>query len=90
MSTLLRLGGLAAAVIVLAVAGTALILGGDIGGPTDAPSPLPSAGVANPTAPAASPAASAAAAPARRVHGVRAQQRPNKDWDNRDRGRARP
>jgi hypothetical protein len=61
MSTLVRLGGLAAAVIVLAVAGTALILGGDIGGPTEAPSPLPTSGVSNPTDPATSPAPSAAA-----------------------------
>lgn len=61
MSTLLRVGGLAAAVIVLAVTGTALIIGGDIGGPTAAPSPLPSSGVSAETPPATEPAATAAA-----------------------------
>ena len=65
MSTLLRVGGLAAAVIVLAVAGTALILGGGIDGPTDAPSPLPSAGgSAAPTAPTLLPGEFTACVPA--------------------------
>jgi hypothetical protein len=51
MNTILRLGGLAAAVIVLAVAGTAFLVSGGINGPTAAPSTRPSAGVINGTSP---------------------------------------
>jgi hypothetical protein len=61
MSTYLRLGGLAAAVIVLAVAGTALMLGGGSGLPTGAPSPLPTAGPPTGAPPSTGPGATDAA-----------------------------
>ncbi len=63
MNSSLRLGGLAAAVVVLAVAGTALIVRGGIGGdPTGPLSPAPSTGVSDETAPATTgPAATDAA-----------------------------
>lgn len=62
MSTFARLGGLAAAVIVVIVAGTALMLGGGIGSdPTGAPSPPPTLEIPSGAPPATRPPASGAA-----------------------------
>jgi hypothetical protein len=62
MSTYARLGGLAAALIVVVVAGTALMLGGGIGSdPTGAPSPLPTLEIPTGAPQATTPQASDAA-----------------------------